>query len=79
MGFPFVLRKLKKVLDKEQTLAAIGADRFAPGRVVEVKQAMEVLKNHAEQVKTEKHIEKVVIKRKTIRLSEFINQITLFK
>lgn len=31
MAFHFAIRKLKRVLDKEQTLAAIGADRFAPG------------------------------------------------
>lgn len=43
MKFP--IRILNKRLHLEQTLAAKGADRFAPKRVKELKEAIEVLEN----------------------------------
>lgn len=42
MPYPFAIRKLKKILRNEQLLA-VGADRFAKARVVELKEAIERL------------------------------------
>lgn len=39
----FAIRKLKKILANEQLLAIKGYDRFAKSRVVELKQAIEIL------------------------------------
>lgn len=52
MKFPFAIRKLKKILTNEQTIAARGADRFAAKRIVELKEAIEILeKPKAESIK----------------------------
>lgn len=42
MPFPFVIRKLKKILYNEEILA-LRHDRFAAGRVVELKNAITLL------------------------------------
>lgn len=47
MKFP--IRILTKRLHLEQTLAARGADRFAPKRVKELKEAIEVLSTSTNQ------------------------------
>lgn len=79
MAFRFAIRKLNKVLENEKTLAAIGADRFAPGRVKELKDAIEILESAHQQVKLEKKIERQVIRRHKMKLTALINQIPLFK
>lgn len=46
MAFAFTIRKLKKLLFSEKLIADRGADRFAPGRVKELSEAIEILSNH---------------------------------
>lgn len=46
----FSIRILTKRLHVEQTLAAKGADRFAPKRVKELKEAIELLQTQKQQI-----------------------------
>lgn len=78
MPFPFVIRKLTKVLRNEQIIAARGADRFAPSRVKELTEAIELLKDHQATAKEEKAVARKVEAKRTLTLKEFINQIPLF-
>lgn len=77
MAFPFVIRKLNKIMRNEQIIAARGADRFAPGRIVELKEAIELLTGHQAAARKPAETKKPEVKR-TATLKEFINQIPLF-
>ncbi len=77
MAFPFVIRKLRKLLGNEQTIAARGADRFAPGRIKEITKAIEVLSAHSEVQKAEKKVTRRIEHKRMITLKELINQIPL--
>lgn len=79
MQFPFVIRKLRKILRNEENLA-MHHDRFAPKRIPEIKRAIEVLNTAPPPVAAPGGVVKApIVKRNKLSLSEIINQIPLFK